>query len=325
MLNRMKAVALAAASVTLCSCGGTAPAPPQNATRAAAVTGTNTTVIFGGGYVFAFGAGNKTVDVGAMHVASPSTARHAHPMILAIGKGDWDKSESIPIQNAPESTDTIAWQGWDLTNYEVLIKPGGNDPQETDLTVPAYTVPADPCAKPADPNSWFYVPEITKIAANSQPISTLKDVMMTRIPISRGTLAVKPLAPGCFSFVDPSGTEKRKQLTAHGREGVTYTTSSAALFVDLVLNDVKTGKPVGKIRFKPDAGELVLTINTRLKTVIVPNDPNAMKFFDMYYDLVVDAQGKSLAPKERLTPIWPGGLTPVTPGGECPPISVGYQ
>jgi len=326
MLNRFKSAAVAAAcALAMWSCNGSAPQPQPK--QAAPAPTTRTTVIFGGGYVFAFGAGKKTVDVGAMHVASGS-AGHTHPMVLAIGKGDWDKKETtIPIQTTAETTEVSMWEGWDLTNYEVLIKPGGADPQEPGLTVPASTTPADPCAVPTDPNNWFYIPEMTKLAAGTQPSPTLKDVMMTRIPLSRGALAVNALAPGCFSFADTSGVKSR-QLTAHGREGVTWTTNSPGAFVDLILNDVKTGKPAGKIRLLPDGNrEVAVTINTHLKKEITPKDPKAMAFFDMYYDLVTDVQGMAVASKARLMPTWEGASTPVmvTPGGECPPVSVGYQ
>ena len=320
---------IVAAAVSAFACGGgdtTSNKPASTATTAAPAAAPTSAgplslkVVFGGGYVFNFSADGKSAEVGAIDMAH-SAATHKHSMILKIDTGAEDAN---PANTDLPSSQVAGIKGWDLENYEVRIRPGGADLGSGPWTsIPQTTPPAKACDTTLPVNNWNHVPNIPTLG-NAVAARDISDRMMTRVPIRDGGLEVTELAPGCFSFKNALGTVK-ESLTAHGRNGVTYSKSANVAFVDLALYDVHDAtKLKHRIRILPTAGSITLSINTRSSTTIRPGTP--MTFFDMYYDLAVDKADptKAVPPIRRLIPQWRAmGVAAVTPGGECPPVSFG--
>lgn len=281
------------------------------------------TMRIGGGYVYAFAADGKSVVLGTMDMVKhqPSTVHHhPHTMFLRQDKGTVDTKVSVPQVKTPAKT-----AAWDLTGYEIAIQPDGHEQRDHALTAPKSVQPADPCARPTQPaqiNNWFYVPDLLHLVPGAKAGNAAAE-MVTRIPISRGTLAVNKLVPGCFEFKDKEGTGKvqGRQLTVHGTEGVVYTDDETANYVDFVLTPFAGGQ-AKRIRLRPDsAGAIALRLSTASLASVEPDKP--MTFFHAYYDLLVRPNGLALDKQSHAIPTWKAGVVKVTPGGECPPVSIG--
>ena len=89
--------------------------------------------------------------------------------------------------------------------------------------------------------------------------------------------------------------------------------------IDFALSDLHDPtKSKGKIRLLPSAkGRLRLSLRVHSNVQSAPNE--TLHFFNIYYDLVADAQGNKIPQSSRLIPVMPAKFgSGATPGGECP-------
>jgi hypothetical protein len=287
----------------------------------------------GGGYVFAFAADGKSATLGTIDMNKTAvTAYHQHPMYLRLTRG------TVLISDVAPSAAPSGRQAWNLDKVEVAIRPDGGLPADHPLEGPGSTKPETDCDPPTNVNNWFYVPDLLQLIPESKPIKKLTDEMTARIALKNGTLTVADIARGCFTFKDQQGKQQRR-LTAHGHEGVLYSTHEVARYIDLVLCTIGTqcGANDRKvIRLAPDrSGAIDLVLRTENEKDPAPNDPLA--FFHAYYRLIVDKNGNAYTDDKHPIPTWDGYVQPAnlpkalhvppqevrTPGGECPPVSIG--
>ncbi len=271
---------------------------------------------FGGGYVFAFNG--KNVLVGEV-AETKENARyyHAHPMRLTLKTGKFESGEP------PQTYGGVSQ--WDLSDYEVHIKYDkqtlGTDNLQTHKASPPL-IPCDDPSSSTGADNWFYIPDIRKLATVSATASTeLNTLLRTRLSLGEGTLQVNGLAKNCLDFKDQDGYGQVKQTrrAADDQHAVYYHLDKSVKSFVLNLLPTKPDQQELTIQFSPDNGVLELGIQT-LSGQPAPHP--LMEFFDMYYDLLVDASGKKIDRSMRLIPSIHGMVHTKGPGAECPPVSI---
>ena len=196
---------LVGSSAILVLTGSPTPAPdkavePVGAART--VPQLNMTMIVGGGYVFDQTGGQMTL------IASSSMypGHHQHKMLLELLEGGYSAAETdVPLVQPGNDPAVV----WDLSDSQVSILADNVLPPGPPVSVPPSTRPANPCAVPKQPgdiDNWFYVTSLSDILhMKVQRASNYDSQIITKIPLTTGSLHIKQGSSVCLAYKDATG------------------------------------------------------------------------------------------------------------------------
>lgn len=261
-------------------------------------------VVFGGGYAFVLAKGD-TLDIATIKKPSSGATDYMHhPLKMAVTKGTIDLSKTTvpPVSLGDGSL------GWNFTGRTVTVLDNGQEFPNEKVTLPEYKAVDCGQVKPEDVNNRYFLADITRIAKQTMLQDQPKTLFDGLITLHGGTLEVKKLSRGCYTFVK-DGVPVRKQRLADGIAGVQY--SHAFSGERLVLKMSGNGKE-DEIHIVPN-GEQKIRLEIESRHSMTPK-PGSIKFFKHFYRLLHDKVSHMEIPD------WDGNTEgPVTPGEACPP------
>jgi hypothetical protein len=301
------------ASCFLAACGGSSNTPPpaqpavaspETASAAKAAGAPALTLNFDGGYAYVAKAG--ALDVGSIGAGEP----HDHP--LKIGVNSADNYDAAATTIKPVMIDD--YYTWDLTGYDVEIRPDGT-PVSGGVTMPAAQPAPETCAElvddAPDANQLGYIPNLTALHPG-----TAVDMSKfgAKLALTAGEFKVRRV--GLCWALKKGNNEGKPTSLAKGLLGMRYTLPGSASYVDLRLTQ-RNGTGTQTIRLKATAAEgLTARVSSHFtQPMIRAKDGDADVHFRRFYELL--ASKSTIQTGERFDAILKSKEMIVSPGNDC--------